>query len=165
MINIHDQLIRERKKKLAKLMFAIEKLQTQVEQAKIEIQVLQQARSLSQGEALAQFAPSSRRRRLIVGIWADVMKHIGSQHKMSLDEIQSYAVCLGKPIQRATLRAQMASYVNREWLARIEDGVFRLTELGAVKFGYVQKNEVPRGTSYKGEDLDLTFSQSDGRTS
>lgn len=50
-----------------------------------------------------------------------------------------------------TQRSQLANYAKRGWLERIAEGVYMLTESGAQKCGYSEKNEAPEGASVAGE--------------
>jgi len=51
------------------------------------------------------------------------------------DELRAEAERLGSPIQSENLRSSLWNHVRRNWLERIENGVYRITRDGAAAAG------------------------------
>lgn len=113
-----------------------DKLRAQADMLDAEIKVLKEALNRSQGQP-SKRASTGKRDRPLNQTWTDVLKFIGSTGETSLDQIYHYAQTKSYEIRKDTIRAQMALYVNRGWLERVTDGVFKLTEAGQEKCGYV----------------------------
>nr|WP_294521739.1 hypothetical protein [uncultured Rhodopila sp.] len=48
----------------------------------------------------------------------------------SLSDVEAAGEIVGFPVQRATVRSQIANYVNAKWLERVTNGTFRFTKAG-----------------------------------
>lgn len=58
----------------------------------------------------------------IAGVWPGAVRN---------DDILGHAETAGIKISRESLRSQLSTYTNRGFLERVEQGVYRITELGA----------------------------------
>jgi hypothetical protein len=120
-----------------------DKLRAQLDALEAEIRALQEATTRMSGGASNDRhhrAPSSRpgetRERALKREWVSVLEFIGSrQSGASLDDIIAWSELASLNINRNTLRSQTSIYVDRGWLDRISQGVFRLTEAGRQKCG------------------------------
>lgn len=125
-----QSLIDEKSAKREKLIAAVKSLD-------IEINALYEAISIMDGSNKADFTRSKKRNRALQEKWATVLKFIGQNGDVGFDVLYPKADELEIP--RNSMRGQMANYVNEGWLERVAEGVFRLTNSGAVKCGYSEK--------------------------
>lgn len=94
------------------------------------------------GKALTKRKSSGTRERPLTDKWASVMQFIGRQGQASYDDIMRFASQEGHSITNNALRGQMSIYSNeKQWVERVSDGVFKLTEAGAEKCGYKGNKE------------------------
>lgn len=92
-----------------------------------------QVRAAPESEAVKPEAHSGRRKRglnarskaTLAGMAKDYPKDL------SFDEIEQHSERAGFPVERATLRSQMALYANMGFVERIGSGRFRITLAGA----------------------------------
>lgn len=70
-------------------------------------------------------------------IWKELLRRASnrSADQFNVDAILSVAEHIEHPMQRNTVRAQCANFVNRDLLTRVSDGWFALTPKGAKEVG------------------------------
>jgi hypothetical protein len=73
------------------------------------------------------------------GVWRTLMpelvKVLGNDPDFSVAEVEGFAALVeGKSLNAATIRSQMANYVNNGWLERVREGRFRFTQEGVCRF-------------------------------
>lgn len=133
--DVHDSLIRDRQAKL-------EKHLAQVELLKAEIKALQEAQAMFKNGRPVK--TRGKRNRPLDEKWATILKFIGKKGSASLDEIMNTYDFI-YDLNKDTLRGQMANYHKNGWVERVSDGIFQLTDSGAQKCGYAQKESPPAG--------------------
>jgi hypothetical protein len=135
-----------------------DKLRSQIDALELEIRVLQEAAARINGAALSmpemrprRPARGESRDRALKAEWALALQFIGQSGTASLNDIMSWSDAEGAGIKRNTLRSQLSIYAERGWVKRVADGVYRLTDDGAAKCGFV--------TEARNDEADLVRTQ------
>ena len=160
----HDYLIRmikERENDLNEVEVKLAPLVSQAKGLKVEINVLKEA--LKKAETTLAKPKSNVKERALQPHWNNTLLFIGRNGKASLNQIHEYINSTqGKELSEDTVRSQLSTYVSKEWLGRISDGVYTLTESGAIKCNYSEKNEAPTRGASKVDDVDASSNSNAG---
>lgn len=154
-------MIRERENELAQIQEELTPLFERARGLEVEINVLKEAQNKIGVEAGNK--TKRKRERALQPHWNKTLLFIGRMGEAHLNDINRFITQeLGMEMSPETQRSQLANYTNRGWLARVAEGVFKLTESGAQKCGYSEKNEAPEGASMVGEAATSPVSNATG---
>ena len=123
-----------------------DKLRGQLDALELELKVLNEVlvrigseRPNSTEKRARSVSDQDSKERALKSVWAATLRHIGQLGKASLDALMAWSDLEGMGIKRNTLRSQMSIYGDRGWVERVSDGVYRLTDEGAVKCGFIRE--------------------------
>lgn len=121
-----DGLLAAKRKDVADAEQALAKL-------KIELATLEQAHAAAEPRGRRAARTKGRKGRPLSENWKRVLRAISSAKESGakLDDIEKMCAAEGIKINRATMRGQLANYVNRGLVERVHEGFFRLTIEGA----------------------------------
>ena len=92
--------------------------------------------------------------------WVQVLRFIGLNQSVSLDDITRYIQQNGLPITRSNLRVQLNSYMQKDWVRRVANSTYEITTAGIAKCDLPEKSKPPVADATRG----LQISEEDDPT-
>ena len=126
-----DNLIRGCVRRLARARDDLRKAQDEVTHLEGELEGLRAARRTLQEEDPQLELPIQGKSRNISSEWSEILCHFLARapNPLSIDDIMGFIALRGFAINRNAVRSQLHLYMNRGFLERVSDGVYRATDL------------------------------------
>lgn len=149
--HVIDSLLSKRQNRL----YVLEK---EILEIRSEIRVLKEVKDklstpISNKKRRSAQITSKKRGRKLDRKWKAVLRFIGQHHQVSLDDIITFIKQKDYPITRSNLRVQLNSYMQKDWVRRVQKSVYTLTESGLEKCEYGYKTEPSIATTTEGSKL------------
>lgn len=118
-----DKLIRQ-------LQLRLEKARTDVVRFEAELKGLMSARNALFHHVGSSVAPISLPGREISPEWKEILSYFlkAAPQAISIDEVMQFIASRDLEINRNAVRSQLHAYVNRGFLERVQEGLYRATD-------------------------------------
>lgn len=126
-----DELIRSCIRRLNKARDDLTKAHGEVIRLEGELEGLRAARRTLQEESSQLELPIEKKHRAISSQWNDILCHFlaSAPRPLSIDDIMAFIAIKGFDITRNAVRSQLHLYMNRGFLERVGDGIYRATDV------------------------------------